>query len=144
MPHNLNKNDNNDRRPLMGKDRVQVIAAAVFLVLIFVLLAYFTITAIPEKNASVIFILVGIVSGAAANAIPKLFGEPKDSEAEHLKERVEKLEKANEILITRNEILKNQLDTLSELLVNRHVLATNGKPHDDSFELNSRKDSLDE
>ena len=138
MPHNIH-----NKAPF-NKEMLQYVASSVFVVLLFLLIGYLTFIEVPSGNKDVIITILGVILGGAASALPRVFGDSADSDTENLKSRILKLEKANELLLTRNEVLKNELDKITEMLITRHVLSNNGDPYPDSFELNSRKDSIDD
>ena len=121
MTHNKNKNGQ-DKQSLFNKDIRQYIASGIFLLLLFVLIAYLTFIPVPEENSNVILIIIGVLTASAANAIPALFGDSKDDIVESLELRIDKMEKENEILKIKNDVLQTEFERITSMLIERHVI----------------------
>ena len=113
-----------DRRS--NKDTRQFIAAGVFVLILVLLMLYLTFIPVPDANKDLIVTILGVLMGGAAAAMPKLFGDKADEDVAKLVAKVDKLEASNVLLHQENALLKEQLDKLREMLVERHVVNGEG------------------
>lgn len=109
----------------MQNDHMKFIASAVFVILLVFILGYLTFIPVPDANKDLIVTILGVLLGGAAAAMPNLFGN-NDQEKEKLLVRIRSLESALEILKAEHVTLKHEYDRITEMLINRHVVAAEG------------------
>ena len=97
-------------------------AAFVFLFLLVGVVLFLTYVPLPEASEQVVLIVIGALTGAASQALPRLFGV-KDNEAEALRRRVKALE-------AKNTMISEQYNEIIQMLVDRHVVYGEGNRPD--------------
>lgn len=89
------------------------LAAFIFLLLLVGMVLFLVYVPLPLASEKVVLMIIGGLMTSATSALPKLFGND-DS-----KERLRSLE-------TKYRLLKDNYDSLTKMLVDRHVIDGNG------------------
>ncbi|MFV0512489.1 MAG: hypothetical protein ACK5MY_02465 [Jhaorihella sp.] len=100
---------------------MQYFASAMMLLMLVLMVMYLTYIPVPEGNKEIILLILGVLTGGGAAAIPNLFGDA-DSENEKLRERVRHLEHKLAVVTTQYDEVKHQYDVIVEMLIDRHVV----------------------
>jgi hypothetical protein len=103
----------------MTKEARAYLAAAIFLVATLGITYFLVGNEINPTNRDVVIGLLAVVTSGASVAIGKLFGTATD-------EQVQKLQKALDELELQHALLKVNYDSLTRMLVDRHVIAGEG------------------
>lgn len=105
----------------MNKEIMRFVASAFMLMIMVALVLYLTFIEVPIGNKDIIITILGVLLGAAAAAVPNLFGD-SDKEKEELKERVRRLENEAAVQAAVNETLTKELTEIRKMLIERHVV----------------------
>jgi hypothetical protein len=110
----------------MSKEARAYLAAAIFLVATLGVTYFLVNNEINPTNRDVVIGLIAVITSGASIAVGKLFGTATD-------EQVQKLQKSLDDLQLEYDLLKNNYDSMTRMLVDRHVIAGDGiifKPKD--------------
>lgn len=109
----------------MSKETMRFVASSLMLAIIVLLMMYLTFVEVPDGNKDIIITILGVLLGAAAAAIPNLFGD-SDREKDAMRNRLRHLEKTVEVQEAVIETLRTELTSIRTLLIDRHVIEGNG------------------
>ena len=105
----------------MSQENRRFIASGLMLVLMCALLYALVSVEIPQANRDLAITILAVLVGAGSAAIPNLFGD-RDGEKDKLKGQVQSLEWQLSELQSAHNTLKAQYDTLTRMLIERHVV----------------------
>lgn len=104
---------------------MKFVASALMLIIIVLLMMYLTFIEVPAGNKDIIITILGVLLGAAASAIPNLFGD-SDKEKEILIGRVRHLENTVSVQDAVIKTLREELTGIRTMLIERHVVKGEG------------------